>query len=36
VTKTERKAEKAFQVAITPPVWLRPHVTLAALKPKYL
>jgi hypothetical protein len=36
VTKTKGEAEKAFCVAVTPPAWPQPRVTLPALKPKYL
>jgi hypothetical protein len=36
VTKTEGKAEKAFQVVVTLLAWPQPHAILLALKPKYL
>jgi hypothetical protein len=36
VTKNKGKAERAFCVVVTPSVWPQPHVTLPALKTKYL
>jgi hypothetical protein len=36
VTKIKGEAERAFQVAVIPTAWPQPHVTLPALKPKYL